>query len=148
MTWATDTDMNEIVGASHGVDASTLAQANSHITIYANRTPDAADGMLPRDLYWLRQATCWQAKWLAQQPAVDGRSAHTSLSSDGQSVTHDAEYQIVLGPLAARALRNLSWKSSRSLDVAPAGAVGWPVRDFTNERSDENHDWVPLEGIG
>lgn len=146
MTWATAADVEEIVGRE--IDSPAIAQANSHITIYANRTPDAVDGISPRDLYWLKQATSWQAAWLDQQPAVDGRSAHTSLSSDGQSVTHDAEHQIVLGPLAARALRNLSWKASRSLEVRPVSSgPTWP-REFTNERSDDQHGWERLEGVG
>lgn len=146
MAWALSTDVEATVG--RGVDASVLAQANNQITVFANRTPDAADGMAARDLYWLKAAACWQAAWLDQQPAVDGRSAHTSLSTDGQSVTQDAEYQIVLAPLAARALRNLSWKSSRSVDVQPVSTgPTWP-RNFLNERSDELHDWDPLEGVG
>lgn len=146
MAWATAADVEEIVG--RGVDASVLAQANSHICIFANRTPDAADGIGERDLYWLKQAACWQAAWLDQQPAVDGRSAHTSLSQDGLSVTHDAEYQITLAPLAARSLMNLSWKASRSIDVQPVtSGPTWP-RDFTNERSDDEHGWLPLEGVG
>lgn len=146
MAWATDSDVIEIIGS--GVDAPVLAQANGQITIYANRTPDAVDGMSPRDRYWLKVAVCWQAAWLSQQPAVDGRSAATSLSTDGQAVTHDAEYQIVLGPLAARSLRNLSWKASRSLDVRPVHTGPTWLTDFTNERSDEFHDWSPLEVVG
>lgn len=145
MAWATAADVEAITG--HGVDDPTLAQANAHIEIFSNRTPDAAAGIGERDLYWLKQATCWQAVWLAQQPAVDGRSTHTSLSQDGMSVTYDAEHQLVLAPLAARSLRNLSWKGSRSLDVRPVHA-GPAAVDFTSERSDEHHGWSPLEGIG
>jgi hypothetical protein len=146
VAWATAADVEEIVGRE--VESSVLAQADGHITIYANRTPDAVDGMSARDRYWLKVATCWQAAWLDQQVAVDGRSTATSLSTDGQSVTRDAEYQVVLGPLAARALRNLSWKASRSLDVRPVSAgPAWP-RDFLSESSDELHGWEPLEGVG
>jgi hypothetical protein len=146
MTWATATDVEDITG--HGATTADVAAANAHVTIYANRTPDASAGIGARDLYWLKQAACWQAAWLTQQPAVDGRSAHTSISQDGLSVTQDAEHQIVLGPLAARSLRNLSWKSTRSLRVDPVNTgPTWPAR-FLSESSDDEHGWEPLKGIG
>lgn len=146
MAWASAADVLEVVGRE--VDAATLAQADGAITIYANRTPDAVDGMSARDRYWLKVATCWQAAWLDQQVGVDGRSTATSLSTDGQTVTWDAEHQVVLAPLAARALRNVSWKASRSVEVRPVGDNGMWIRNFENEASDQFHPWSTLDGVG
>lgn len=146
MTWATTDDVQFVTG--RGADDAQVAAANNTVTIYSNRTPDASAGMGARDLYWLKAAACWQAAWLSQQVAVDGRAGHTSISQDGLAVSQDAEYQIVLAPLAARALRNLSWKSTRSVEVAPANpGPMWP-RNFVNESSDDRHDWEPLAGFG
>lgn len=146
MTWATIDDTQDITG--RGVTASQMAAANATVTIYANRTPAASAAIGARDLYWLQQAACWQAAWLSQQVAVDGRSLTTSQSQDGLSAATDAEYAHVLAPLAARSLRNLSWKATRSIAVGQAGSVPPWTRNFLLESSDEFHGWEPLEGVG
>jgi hypothetical protein len=136
MTWATVADVLAITG--QGAEVVDVAVADAVITIYANRTADAIPGLSTRDLYWLKQAVCWQCVWQREQPGYEARSVASSYSQDGLSATHSAEWNISLAPLAARSLKNLSWKGSRTLrtpDVrVPAGFAA--ALAFTNESSD------------
>lgn len=142
MTWASVADVLSITG--RGVEATDVAVANSAIEIYANRTESASAGLAARDLHWLKSAVAWQTVWQMDQPGYESRSVVANYSQDGLTATHNAEWNIALAPLAARALKNLSWKASRTLRVpnvrVPAGlANAW---DFTNEASDWDHsEW-------
>lgn len=145
MAWATLQDVGDVTG--HSVTTQELAMAEAAVTIYANRTPSASASIGARDLYWLQQATCWQACWLAEQVLVEGRSVVGSLTQDGMAVNYGAEWQVTLAPLAARSLKNLSWKAARSIDV-PSTLQGVGVmRDFTLEASDDDTPWQELDGI-
>lgn len=136
MAWATLADVLAVTGL--GAETVDLAAGSAVVTIYANRTEAASGGIHARDLEWLRQATCWQTVWQKNQPGFEARSVVSSYSQDGLTVAHAAEWNISLAPMAARALKNLSWKGSRTLKVEdvriPAGLAN--SRDFTNERSD------------
>lgn len=140
MTWASAADVLAITGAS--ATAPEVAAGNAVITIYANRTPDASAGMSGRDLSWLRQAASWQTVWQRDQPGFNARSVVSGYSQDGLSVQHRADWNVSLAPLAARSLKNLSWKASRTLRtpsvLVPTGAAGV---DFTLETSDQWSDW-------
>jgi hypothetical protein len=142
MGWATIAEVAEITGTT--VEADVLAQADGIITVYSGRTPDLKDKLRKRDQYWLQAATAWQAAWLAGQAGVTARNLGTRIDTEGLSVDHAAEYEVVLAPLAARALRNLSWKSNRSVRVASADTAGVGARNFTLESSDPSLDWAPL----
>ncbi|MCX4504567.1 hypothetical protein [Streptomyces anulatus] len=141
-TWCSLADVEAITG--HTVTTGQLFAASSVITLYANRSPDAVNGLLNRDLYWLKQACAWQARWQAQQPGFDQKSVVTSVSQDTTQVAYGTEWAISLAPLAARALKNLSWKGTRSLRIHSDHRVG--VLDFTNEASDWRSVWHPLGG--
>lgn len=144
MTWATTTEVKDVTGVT--VAAADLAQAQGVIEIYANRTTDATDGLTARDLGWLNRAVCWQAAWQSQQYGYAARESASSVSQDGQSVQRSAGSDLVLAPLAARALKNLSWKCSRTVRQpgveVPLGYGA--VVDFASEASDESHGWEPL----
>lgn len=142
MSWA---EADEVLGVT-GVEpsAENLAQANSMISTYCGRTPDTKDKLRKRDQFWLMQATAWQAIWLAGQAGVTARNLGTRIDTEGLSIDHAAEYEVVLAPLAARALRNLSWKSSRAVRVAGTVERGIGARNFTLEASDPYSDWRPL----
>lgn len=142
MSWATLDQVASVTGAA--VSADVLAQADSIVTIYCGRTGDMKDKLRKRDQYWLAQATAWQAVWLTGQAGVAARNLGTRIDTEGLSIDHVAEYEIVLAPLAARALRNLSWKSNRSVRVAVADNGGIGARNFTLESSDACSSWTPL----
>jgi hypothetical protein len=143
-TWATTQEVEDVTGVE--VTATQLAQAGAVVDIYANRTTAASAGLRNRDLHWLKQATAWQAAWLSQQAAISGRNQAKTFHQDGATVERDNEWSTTLAPLAARALKNLSWKASRSQRIAPVAApVGASALiDYTDEASDGYHDWAPL----
>ena len=62
------------------------------------------------------------------------------------SVTSSAEWAKYLGPMAARSLKNLSWKGSKTIATpnarVPRGP-GWAL-DFDMEQSDWYSVWEPL----
>jgi hypothetical protein len=141
--WASTDQVASVTGRT--VTAEQLAQADSVITIYCNRTPDASASIGVRDLYWLRMATCWQAAWQTQQSGYDSRNNAASIGQDGLSIQRVTEHSATLAPLAARALKNVSWIGSRTLRVPNVSVPpGTAVLDFTSEASDERSDWELL----
>lgn len=144
MSWGiTISDVANQTGVT--VTAAELAQADGIITIYLNRTPDASAGISARDLSWIGAAIKWQAAWITSQADVTGTAQYDSLTSDGLSVTSTAEWAKVLAPLAARSLKNLTWKGSRTT-LVPGTRVqrGAFAYDFSVETSDEVSTWRAL----
>lgn len=135
MTWATTDEVFEITGVT--VDRPQLEQAESVVSLFSGRTPETLDRIAPRDQYWLKQAVVWQAAWQASQVAFAQRSAAESVSQDGVTVNYGTEWQLILQPLAARALKNLSWKRGRT----SGGRRTVRPTDFTLESSDPYHVW-------
>jgi hypothetical protein len=142
MAWATSSDLLAYLGVT--LSASTyLTQANTMISIYANRSEAASASISNRDLLALKLATCYQAAWLPSQPDALGRVNIDSTTVDGESIKFSNEAQQNLAPGAIRALKNLSWKASRTL-VIPSSEVPLGSSssiDFTSESSDESSDW-------
>lgn len=106
------------------VDLIDVSMASDTVDIYSNRTEAASGAMKARDIHWIRTAIIWQAAWLIQQPDYTGRQNVDAIQQDGQNIHYapnpsmeGKEYAVTLAPLAARALKNLSWKSSRTIDV-------------------------------
>ncbi|MCX4232810.1 hypothetical protein [Streptomyces ortus] len=143
-TWCSLAEVEAITGKT--VTAEQLAAASSVITLYANRNPSAVQGLRVRDLYWLKQACAWQARWQSQQPGYDQNSVVSGTNQDTVQVGYESEWNITLAPLAARAMKNLSWKGSRTVRID--GDDSRRVFDFTNEASDPYSQWHPLGGIG
>lgn len=140
--WCTAEDAQTITGTE--VDAATLAAAVGTIEIYANRTQDVPDdAMSARDLAWLKRAVAWQAAWLTGQPGWQQRSLADRIVSDGQEVERSGEYAATLAPLAARAMRNLSWIGNRSDALLISRRRRVQELDATNEASDWSGDWTP-----
>lgn len=148
MTWASTSDV--LTDLSRTVTVEVMAHANMVITTYANRTPAASAGMSSRDLGWLKMAAEWQAVWLAEQVGVETRQIAARHAQDGVEVDYAGssfqpkEYPVVLAPLAARALRNLSWKGSRTLRTPHVATPVNSVYNFAQEESDVVTDWQAL----
>ena len=155
MTWATVAETALITGMTASGSASTadVAMAHQVIEIYANVTESASAAIGARDLEWLRKATAWQAVWQKQQPGyATDRSVVASIMADG--VREDfagfsvggtgGEWKVMLAPLAARALKNLSWKGSRTLRTdrveVPFGQNS--VTGFLRDGGDALSDWT------
>jgi CTP:molybdopterin cytidylyltransferase MocA len=146
MAWATEAEVLSITGVT--VTAAQLAQANSVITIFANRTEEAT--LSVRDLYWLKQATCWQAAWQKDQAGYTTRHAVTEVTQDGMQLVYtNADTpdlaSVTLAPLAQRALKNTSWKGSRTVRVTPVPQDSLSVN--TNYRLESNDNLFPWQPI-
>lgn len=147
-TWATLAAVADVTGVT--VDATDLAMAQSVIEIYANRTYEATPGFTPRDLGWLSRAVCWQAAWLSRQFGFAFRQSGNNVGADGQSISRNEASDTNLAPMAARALRNLSWKGTRTVNIDRAEIRTGLARrysDFSNEASDDRDDdngWEPM----
>jgi hypothetical protein len=143
MAWATEAEVLSVTGVT--VTAAQLAQANSVITIFANRTEDAE--LNSRDLYWLKQATCWQAAWQKDQAGFTTRHAITEVTQDGMQLVYtnaDAPdlAAVSLAPLAQRALKNTSWKGSRTLRIRPVKQE--PLSNLKSESADHLFTWTRI----
>jgi hypothetical protein len=144
-TWADVADVADTTGVT--VDAADILQAQSAVEIYANRTYDATDGLTARDLAWLKRAVSWQAAWQSQQYGFAARQSASSISADGQSVERATPSDVVLAPLAARALKNLSWKTgTRRLRRVeePRGGALISDEQWLREASDDDGPWEAL----
>lgn len=146
MAWATEAEVLSVTGVV--VTTAQLAQADSVITIFANRTTDAV--LSDRDLYWLKQATCWQAAWQKDQAGYATRHAVTEVTQDGMQLVYSGGdvpnlASITLSPLAQRALKNTSWKGSRTLRITTVAEETLSVN--TNYRLESNDDLFPWQPI-
>jgi hypothetical protein len=142
VAWATAEDLLSYLGVSLQ-DNRYLTLANTDITVYANRTEAASASISNRDLLALKLATCYQAAWLPSQPDALSRVNVESSTVDGESVRFGSDAQQNLAPGAIRALKNLSWKGSRTLAILPDSVrLGRAATlDFTSESSDEGSVW-------
>jgi hypothetical protein len=142
MSWATAANVLALTGKT--VTDQTVAEASVVIDIYANRTEEASGGMSNRDLGWLQRATAFQAAWMPSQPGFHQRNQYTEITQDGMQIVHGAEWEINLAPMAARALKNLSWKTSRTVRmVSVRTPMGW-TGDPLLEEYDHLQTWVPF----
>lgn len=153
-TWATASDVLARTGIT--VTGPQLAMAQTVIETHINRTIDAV--MTNRDLAWLNRAVCWQAAWLSGQFGYLFNHEVTSVSQDGVSTAFPDLSAITLGPLAKRALLNLSWTGTRSSRIRPRRRDDYAFElsyadagdpqggaNFLNESSDDAALWTPFE---
>lgn len=145
MGWATAANVLALTGKT--VTDQVVLEASAVIDIYANRTEAASGGMTPRDLGWLQRACAFQAAWMPTQPGFHQRNAVAQITQDGLQIIYDKEWQISLAPLAARTLKNLSWKASRTVAVPSITIPMGEAANFLNEASDWRTDWS-LYGSG
>jgi hypothetical protein len=109
LTFATVADYERLF-PGESIDASELVLAEIVISAKTARTPEAFIDLYPMDKYWLRLATCGQAKWMQGQPDYFTREAISSVNQSGASTSFAAE-ALELAPFARMCLRNLSWMS-------------------------------------
>lgn len=146
-TWATVAEVYSITGA-RPTDTQ-LNTAGAVVNIFANRSVSASAGMSARDLYWLKHAVAWQAVFEAANPGLNQRSLVAGVSQDGVSANYVNEASVVLAPLAQRAIRNLSWKGSRTLLPQKVGQLRSGVlTDYTMESTDASQVWEPMRITG
>ncbi|MFD4596725.1 hypothetical protein ACFWPQ_01705 [Streptomyces sp. NPDC058464] len=142
--WATLQQVTDITGVS--VTGQQLAQAQAAIEVFSNRIYPDQDRMRTRDLYWLGRAVAYQAAWLAGQFGLETRLDATQIQQDQVSTTLQGD-GLVLAPMAARALKRVSWMRSRTVHIRSAVEGAGPmVGDALSDGSDERMVWTPYGG--
>lgn len=138
MAWATPEEATGYLGVS--VDQAQLDVAQPIIDIFSGRTIDVATTQFKaRDLYLLKLAVSYQAKWMAKQIDVLNRVDVTNVTQDGMSFQNVHADSQILAPLAKRALDKLSWRKTRTL--RPRTARRRSASLYTNE---DCLPWSPI----
>jgi hypothetical protein len=132
-----------------------IQQAQQVLNMFSNYTPESSGfNMQPFDLMWLRYGLAYQGSWMLGQPGLLQRGTIKQLSQDGLSTTWDTdqgtERALMLGPLALRSLKQLSWQKSRSLRVrTPFIDDQTPISsDPDAEANDLYERWVDMYNFG
>lgn len=144
MTWATIPDVDAVVGLT--VDAPTILRATSTLEtitglIEAVPRPDITD----RDRHWLKLMTCYQVRFMAENPDLFSRADVTSASQDGESANYRNVDSHLFAPLARKAYRRLSW-TTRAIASPLGGSAALPRvgTDVNSETYDDALPWVPM----
>jgi hypothetical protein len=139
--WANASDVINATGVN--VTEQQLAQAQADIEIFSGRVYPDTPRLRPRDVYWLGRAVARQAAWIAGQFGLETRLDATQTQQDGVSTTLTGD-GLVLAPMAARALRRVSWMRSRTIHTrAPIEGFGL-VGNVLQEGNDELEPWQPM----
>jgi hypothetical protein len=141
--WATPQQVLDATGVS--VTGQQLAQAQSDIEIFTNRIWADSARIRPRDLHWLGQAVARQAAWLAGQFGLETRLDATQIQQDQVSTSLQGD-GLVLAPMAARALRRVSWMRSRTVHIRSAFEASGLFVNPLADASDDQQAWTPLSG--
>lgn len=100
--------------------------------------------MSDRDRYWLKLAVAYEAVFIAATPDFDERMAVASLSQDGISFSAANPDAVILAPMARKAIRRLSWRGPRGLNIGRTGATSSRITDVNSEAFDDSLPWRPL----
>lgn len=142
--WASVQNATDATGAT--VTAAQLAQAQAAIEVFTNRIYADTDRIRTRDLHWLGQAVAYQAAWIAGQFGLETRLDATQIQQDQVSTTLQGD-GLVLAPMAARALRRVSWMRSRTVHIRSAVEGAGPlVGDPLSDGTDDSLVWAPYHG--
>ena len=130
------------------VSEAQLEAAQAVVDLFSNRTIEDEANLSRRDLGWLKQATAWQAAWMLEQPGFAARSSVTAVDQDLDRTQFVDDRAVSLAPLARRAIRNLSWKRSRTTHVRQPGVGPDPLLAnpdrWLSEQSDDTHPWEAM----
>lgn len=150
MGWATVADVSAVT--TRAVDADTLTVAQSMVEVFVDRySPDDDTTLSTRDLARLKKAVCWQAAWLASNPAVDARGLVSTTSQDGATAVMATRDAVVLAPLAKRAIRNLQLRRRNTVRMVSDFETEVGFAPDPNDDIDSDNDefvWTPFPPPG
>jgi hypothetical protein len=124
--WCTPRDVLTLTGKV--VDTDDIERAAGIIDSYTGAADLTVSKLSTRNRRALRNATAYQAAWMAGQFDTFDRHDVTSLSTEQGSFTPRDVTSMTLAPLAKTALRRTSWSGSRTERVRPRNS-GLLVRD-------------------
>jgi hypothetical protein len=139
--WATIADIQGVTGKTVNELARNLAAQSIELHTGAIESVTRVD-MSRRDAYWLRQAVCFQAAWLAPTPDYLERNDITSANQSGVSASGGPDW-MTLAPLARKALKRLSWRGTRTV-LTGRSTLGLAVTDALAEGQDSRQGWQQL----
>lgn len=113
-SWAQAADVLTYTGVT--VTDAEVMRAQAIIDMFTARTYDALPRIGTRDLHWLTLATAYQAAWMLSQPDLYSRLDFATIAAGSRPVELK-EDTLRIAPLAAKALKRVSWLKSRSLHV-------------------------------
>ena len=136
MAMASAADVTNLTGSAVG--ESDVVMAQGIIELFAGRTEAVFAKMKPRDRYWLKMAVVYQCAWMKSHPEVFSTMDVEELRQVDLQVRFREEdpHAAVVAPLARKALRRVSWKGTRTIEVSS------PFQRTTGV--DDYHDWQPL----
>lgn len=148
--WATVSDVVGITGEI--VTNAQLLDAQEVIQIFSGRTTSTPrESIKPRDQSTLKKAVAWQAVWQRRQPGYKERHWIKEIVQDGTNIVYIGSSEpanpamVALAPLAARAIKNLSWMSGNSIRFrSPDDALATGLSAEEYRRNDEHGGWRPL----
>ncbi len=149
--WASVSRVQTITGSL--VTEDQLATAQGIVELYSGRTYAGSSinsSIRAKDLAWLEKAVAYQAAWMPTQPGYFGKHSVKEVSQDGAQIIYAGASQsnnsamIMLAPLAARALKNVSWMRSRTIKIKPPSYEGEHPSYGDYKRNDDHPGWRPL----
>lgn len=142
MAWATTDEATGYVGVA--VSSEQLATAQPVIDIWSGlewTVNFETTRLKSRDLYLLKLAVSYQAKWMADQIDVLNRTDVESVTQDGMSFKNAHVDAQLLAPMAKRALDRVSWRKARTINPTPSKGY----RRNASLNDDEScWDWRPM----
>lgn len=141
--WASIADIATVTGNT--VEAADRNRAANVVELLTGAIEQVErSDMSDRDRYWLKLAVAYEAVWIAATPDFDERMAVASLSQDGQSFSTANPDATILAPLARKALKRLSWRGPRGLNIGRTGAPATRITDVNSEAFDDSLPWSSL----
>lgn len=149
--WANMAQVYSITGVQ--VTEQEIQDAQMVVELHCGRTVAGMGNddsrLKPRDLTWLQKAVAYQATWQRDQPGYQERHWIKEIIQDGTNIVYASSGEasnvafLNLGPLAARAIKNLSWMKNRSLRLRTP-TMGRTMGYIDYKSNDEHPGWRPL----
>jgi len=117
MTWATQSDVATLTGAT--VDTDSVVQAQAIIELFVGISEQNTTELTTGNARMLKAAVAYQAAWLESQVDVTGRMGVSEIDQDGVTVTPGSPDDLVIAPLAKRAVQRLSWMGRHGIALRP-----------------------------
>ncbi|MFE2072052.1 hypothetical protein [Streptomyces misionensis] len=107
--------MQDIAGVS--VDNAELLKAQGIIETAAGRPEELVTQL--SDKLWLKRAVAYQCAYMDEDPFSVFEQPNLESATQGDNKMVFGDHDVWLAPLAEKAIGNLSWKRSRSVETAP-----------------------------
>lgn len=109
--YATVDDVFEATG--HSTDAAKISMAQAICEIVSGRTEVMVTK--PDDVEWMKYATAMQVVYIAQNTESVYEQANVESLRQGDNTVVFGDKVYAVAPLAVEAMKNLSWRRSRSV---------------------------------